>query len=957
MFLLLIAVVASADDRQQAFAAEGTPNVVLIFVDDLGYGDVGCYGATKVKTPNIDRLAKEGRRFTDAHSASAVCTPSRYAMLTGEYPFRQGSNGVWGPQSNSVGFIIDPDKLTLGDVFKTAGYQTACIGKWHLGFGGTPCDWNGPLRPGPLEVGFDYYFGIPLVNSGPPYVYVENDRIVGWDPSDPIVENRRSPSPTPQFPEKSPNKYAGAVAAHKLYDDEKNGTLLTERAVEWIKANHEQPFFLYFSTPNIHHPFTPAPRFHGTSEAGRYGDFIHELDWMVGELLKTLDELKLADDTVVLFTSDNGGMFNDGGKEAWKAGHHINGDLLGFKFGAWEGGHRVPFIVRWPGRVAAGTTSDQLICNVDLLATFAGLFDQPLQPTDAVDSFDIRDAITGEADEPIRESLVLAPRREKNLALRAGRWMYISSQGDGGFGNDRGGPRAVALSGRPNSDITPNGRIRKDAPKAQLYDLEADPAQTTNVLREHPEQAQKMRERLQEIRRSSATRPVSTTKRSEANHNEQPPNFVVIFADDLGYGDISCYGENGVETPHLDALAAEGFRSTDFFVPANVCSPSRASLLTGRYPMRCGVPVARNEGVPKYRNYGLASEEITVPELLEPAGYRSLMVGKWHLGMEVEGSHPLDAGFDEHLGIPSNYSPGRGPNHNTLYRGRKVEKRDVPCEALTKRYTDEVVAFIERQKDRPFFIYVSHHIVHTPLRPSRDFVGISNRGKYGDFIRELDHSTGRIMQALQDAGVDDNTLVVFTSDNGPTRTGLTGGLNGGKYCTMEGGHRVPGIFRWPGVIPPGQVSDVTLTSMDLLPLFCHLAGVDVPTDRTIDGHNILPILIGDQSKSPHELLYYYNGTNLQAVREGDWKLHLPRTVSDQPFWSKRGRGKGFITLEEPALFNLKSDPGERRNVADRHPDVVARLQDRAEAIRAELGDVRVQGTDQREIPLTDPQER
>lgn len=440
---------------------------------------------------------------------------------------------------------------------------------------------------------------------------------------------------------------------------------------------------------------------------------------------------------------------------------------------------------------------------------------------------------------------------------------------------------------------------------------------------------------------------------------DRRPNFVVIFADDLGYGDISCYGPTGVKTPHLDALADRGFRSEDFFVPANVCSPSRAALLTGRYPMRCGMPVARNENVAKYSRYGLMSDEQTIPELLRPAGYRSLMVGKWHLGMEVDGCHPLDAGFDEHLGIPSNYEPRRGPNHDTLYRGRKIEKKKVRCQDLTRLYTDEVVQFIRREKDSPFFIYVSHHIVHSPLLPSKDFVGSSKKGKYGDFIKELDHSTGRILKAVHDAGLDENTLVVFTSDNGPTRAGSSGGLAGGKYGTMEGGHRVPGIFCWPGMIPAKQVSSTTLTSMDLLPLFCSLAGVDLPQNRKLDGQNILPILQGKVSDSPHKLLYYYNGTNLQAVREGHWKLHLPRTPNDQPFWSKdpRHKFKGFVKLDRLRLYDLSNDLGETTDVADRHPDIVARLMQQAEAARAELGDVRVTGHDQKEILLTDPQER
>ena len=441
---------------------------------------------------------------------------------------------------------------------------------------------------------------------------------------------------------------------------------------------------------------------------------------------------------------------------------------------------------------------------------------------------------------------------------------------------------------------------------------------------------------------------------------QNPPNIIVIFADDLGYGDIGCYGAEGIKTPELDALAAGGFRSTDFFVPANVCSPSRAALLTGRYPMRNGYPIATKPQFPKYENYGFAPEELTIPELLKPAGYRSLMVGKWHLGMNVEGSHPLDAGFNEWLGIPRNYdSKGEGDN-NTLYHNRAVEAENVECEILTRRYTDKVISFIEEQKDEPFFVYVSHHIVHNPLLPSEQFKGSSEKGSYGDFIQELDYSTGRIMDALRENQLEENTLVIFTSDNGPTYKGSAGGLSGGKYCTMEGGHRVPGIFYWPGHIPAGQTSNTLLTSMDLFPLIGDLAGVDLPKDRKIDGRNIIDILKGNSGESPHEYTYYYNGTNLQAIRKGLWKLHLPRTVDDQPFWSKKGHpkvDKGFITLDEYVLFNLEDDPGEETNVADQHPEVVAMLKEQAKVIRAELGDVHVIGSDQRVPDLEEPQER
>jgi arylsulfatase A-like enzyme len=373
---------------------------------------------------------------------------------------------------------------------KDAGYATACIGKWHLGFGRQAPDWNGELKPGPLELGFDYYFGVPVVNSHPPFVYVENHRVVGLVPDDPFVFRRKAK--TRSFPEKmGMDQIGGADAAHALYDDEMVGTTLTQKAVDWIKARGKNPFFLYLATTNIHHPFTPHPRFNGTSGCGRYGDFIHELDWIVGEIMKTIREQGVADDTLVIFTSDNGGMFNIGGQDAWDAGHRLNGVLLGFKFGAWEGGHRVPFIARWPGRIEAGSTSDQLISNVDMIATLAALTGGALRPGQGRDSVNILPALTGSPEAPLRDHLVLAPSRFTHLSVRRGKWMYIGAQGSGGFtgakrgGHAFGGPAAISYAGYTNSDIE-NGRIKPDAPPAQLYDLESDLKQTRNLYREHP---------------------------------------------------------------------------------------------------------------------------------------------------------------------------------------------------------------------------------------------------------------------------------------------------------------------------------------------------------------------------------------------------------------------------------------------------------------------------------------
>ncbi|MGJ8639203.1 MAG: sulfatase-like hydrolase/transferase [Opitutaceae bacterium] len=492
------------------------PNVVLIFADDLGYGDLGCYGATKLQTPNIDQLAAEGIKFTDAHSASAVCTPSRYGLLTGQYPLRAANGkGIWGPAPVEEPLMIDTEMLTIADIFKESGYDTAVIGKWHLGFKSGKNDWQEPLSPGPQDLGFDYYFGMPIVNSAPPYVYVENDRIVGSDPADPLVylgRNAKGATPITPIPkeaaQRTENKFGGAVEAHKRFNDYEVGTTLTEKATDWIESRarsatstgsgqagsgqEAKPFFLYFSTTNVHHPFTPAKQFQGTSQAGPYGDFVHELDWIVGEVRKSLEATGVADNTLIIFTSDNGGMFNLGGRRAAELGHKINGNLLGSKFGIWEGGHRVPFIAWWPGQIEAGAVSDQLFNSVDLMATFAAVTGRELAADEQQDSINMLPALTGNPTEALRTEMVMTPNKPTHTAIRKGKWMFIPAQNDGGFRGSKphqhawGGPAVTKLVNTPNSDIA-KGRIKKNAPKAQLYDLEADRNQTKNVYNEYPE--------------------------------------------------------------------------------------------------------------------------------------------------------------------------------------------------------------------------------------------------------------------------------------------------------------------------------------------------------------------------------------------------------------------------------------------------------------------------------------
>lgn len=487
---------------------ETLPNIILINADDLGYGDLSCYGATKIHTPNIDKLAKEGMRFTDAHSAAAVCTPSRYALLTGQYPCKAvGGEGIWKPLRRDSPLIIDTLQTTVASVLKRQGYETAGIGKWHLGWGSKdPTDWNKPLVPGPLQLGFDYYFGVPLVNSGPPYVYVENDTVVGLEPDDPMILGGTPVSKTQIYPHKVENPYSGGTKAHELYKDDEIATTLAGKSVDWMRKKRDKPFFLYLATTNIHHPFTPAARFKGTSEAGIYGDFVHELDWIVGEVVKTVEAMGLTENTLIIVTSDNGGMLNMEGQNAWKKGHRLNGELLGFKFDSWEGGHRVPFIAKWPGKIRAGSKSDALICNVDFLATFADILHLKLKPEDIKDSFSFLSSLLESKEKKVRDELLLSPNAPSNLALRQGKWLYIDAQGGGGFRNPKvgennfGGPPAHVFTKQINSDIE-QGKYKKDAPPAQLYDLEADIAQTNNLYNQYPQIVAKMKARLREFKK------------------------------------------------------------------------------------------------------------------------------------------------------------------------------------------------------------------------------------------------------------------------------------------------------------------------------------------------------------------------------------------------------------------------------------------------------------------------
>lgn len=475
-----------------AVAAE-KPNIVIIYGDDVGYADVGAYGAKLIPTPNIDRLAAEGLVFTDGHCSAATCTPSRFSMLTGIHGFRHNVR-VLAPNAP---LKITPDMFTLPQLFKRAGYHTAVIGKWHLGLGDgkTPIDWNGDVKPGPIEVGFDYSFLLPYTNDRVPCVYVENHRVVNLDPNDPLFVGKKPDGvESTEYPDGKEDRdamtYYQSSHGHDnsvingigrigyqwggksaLWNDESMADEFVKQAKKYIATrSKDQPFFLYFSSQDIHVPRAPNPRFHGKSKLTYRGDAMVELDWCTGEVLNALDEHGFTESTLVIFSSDNGPVYDDGYKDGTTVltsteevdrGHDGSGPYRGGKYQIYEGGTRVPLIVKWPGRVKPGKSS-AVVNQIDFIASFAALLDIELQDDQAIDSRNILPALLGQTE----QGLPYMIEEARGLALRRGQWKYVRGRGK-----------------QPG----------------QLYNLKTDIGEQNNVAAEHPDVVDEMDELLQKL--------------------------------------------------------------------------------------------------------------------------------------------------------------------------------------------------------------------------------------------------------------------------------------------------------------------------------------------------------------------------------------------------------------------------------------------------------------------------
>lgn len=969
--------------------AQEKPNIIYILADDMGYGDVGVYNpASKISTPNIDRLAGQGIRFTDAHSPSSVCTPTRYAIMTGTYPWR--SRLPVGVLRGYGRALIAQGDFTVSGFLQQQGYHTAVIGKWHLGLDwaikedyqamiepGSPLmnahgmisdmdpayiDFSKPPTSGPRSLGFDHAFVLPASLDMEPYCFLEQDTLTEI----PIAHtpgNDLNTGYTGAF------WRAGKLAPSFRFDQVLPN--LTDKAVQLIeqRAQHHEPFFLYLPLPAPHTPWLPTDTFQGTSGAGVYGDFVQQVDDAVGRILNTVDHLGLSKNTLIVFTSDNGPYWRPAFSERF--GHQATGIYRGMKGDAWDGGHRVPFIVRWPAVVKPGSVSEALTSLTNLPATCAEILQTPLTEGSAPDSYSILPVLRGVSDTVPEQPAVVHQSSLGYLAIRKGPWKLIEGLGSGGFSE-------------PQQE-----QPQDNGPTGQLYHLTNDPAETMNRYDDFPDTVSTLRQSLMDIK--------------AGNQSPARPNIVVILADDMGYSDIGCYGGE-INTPALDKLAENGLRFTSFY-NAGRCCPTRASLLTGQYPHDAGmghmVSYADEPIVPGPYQGFLHTDQPTLAEVLRAAGYGTYMAGKWHVG-ERQQHWPRKRGFDRYFGLIS----GASSYYEIVEEKRKrvMVRDDEPWQPpadgfyMTDALTDSALAFINQHdadrptNEKPFFLYLAYTAPHWPLHAPEAVVAkyetlylqgwdairesrfermksmglINNRytlndrpetipawdtvtnkrqwarkmAVYAAMVEIMDDNIGRVVRQLEERNMLDNTLIVFLSDNGAcAETVGRRGLNDttkrigerGSYTAYgpewanvsntpfrkykkfmhEGGIITPSIWHWPqGPVNRGGTSDGIGHVMDLMPTFLELSGASPSSVPALPGMSLVPQLKDRGAGSASRTLAWEHEGN-RAVRSGDWKL-----VKDQED-------------DSWALYNLKTDPTELRDLSRLYPEKAAALMESA----------------------------
>jgi arylsulfatase A-like enzyme len=850
------------------------PNIIILFADDLGYGDLGCYGHPSIRTPNLDRMAAEGMRFTDFYSAAEVCTPSRAALLTGRYPVRNGMcherYRVLRP--NSTGGLPH-DELTLPELLKTQGYHTACIGKWHLGVFSID-----PLHH-PARHGFDFYFGLPHSNDMDPA------------PGAPHGAPRRLDQDPAWW---NAPLYRNEALIERPADQSSLTRRYTQEAVRFIRDSRRQPFFLYVPYSFPHVPLFASENFHGKSPRGLYGDVVEELDWSVGEILKALRDSRLDRETLVIFTSDNGPWLTQG-----LAGGSA-GLLREGKGSTWEGGMRVPAIMRWPGRIPAGVVSRELACAMDLFTTSLQLAGAETPADRPIDGMDLSPVLFGTGPSP-----------------RASFFYYR-------------GPRLFAARLGPHkAHFMTRSAYGSDPPEEHepplLFDLGVDPGESVNIAREQPLIAAEIRA-LADRHKATVTpamsqlevaREKTTPRTALPQAPASRPNVLFLLADDQRADTIGAWGNPHIQTPHLDRLVAEGFSFRGNYCfggnSGAVCVPSRAMLMSGRTWFRI--------------DHQLEGARI-LPEVLRENGYVTFATGKWHNGPPsflrgfTMARAVMFGGMADHTKVPV----------RDLRKDGTLGETYTAPKFSSETFADAAIEFLEQhQGPEPFFAYVAFTASHDPRNPPADAVKPYRARKpplpenflpqhpfdngqlvlrdenlapwprseeivrdqlaeYYGLITHLDGQVGRILAALERSPAATNTLVIYAADHG-----LAMGSHGllGKQNVYEHSMRCPLIIAGPG-IPSGRSTTAFTYLFDLMPTLLRMTGAPPPDG--LDGLDLRPLWTGEKARLRDSVFLPYINL-MRAVRDERWKLIC------------------YPPVNHVQLFDLKSDPHERHNLA------------------------------------------
>ena len=996
--VLLLALASSTSLHARA----SKPNIVIILADDMGYGDVRALNpSSELPTPNLDRLAGQGMTFTDSHSPSAVCTPTRYGLLTGRYCWRTRlKTGVLGGYSPP---LIARSRATIASMLGANGYHTGAVGKWHLGmnmplkkkdarrtaWAGDPgIDFGGVIQDSPVHRGFDSYFGVSASLDMAPYVFIRNDRFTKL----PTLQQKAVRFP--HFIRHGPR--ADDFIVDEVLDR------LAEEAASFIgtAAKGDRPFFLYMPLTAPHKPTQPHRRFKGTTKLGEYGDFVAQVDWTVGHVLEALDEAKVSDDTLVVFTSDNGSYMyryddpdrkdhvDDSRVQGYRAGNHRpNGPFRGTKADVWEAGHHVPFFVRWPGHVKAGSKCDEPICHTDLFATCAQIVGQRLGPDVAEDSCSLVDMLEGR--DARRGAPVINHSIGGMFAIRDGKWKLVAGNGSGGREKPRGKPFAKPF---------------------QLFDLATDVGERTDVAAAHPDIVQRLTRSLTSIRNSgrSVSREPAPKKRTASGKGKRP-NIVFIFTDDHAPHAIGAYG--GIlkkinPTPNIDRLAGQGMLFRNSFCTNSICGPSRAVIQTGKHSHLNGFMHNGNR---------FDGSQQTFPKLLRKVGYETAMLGKWHLKSRPQG-------FDFWRVLP-----GQGDYYNPDFLTPDGRKRiDGYCTDLV---TDMAIEWMKtgRDESKPFLLMCQHKAPHRTWMPperhltlyddvtlpepatlfdrhednasparhqemeidrhmnlvfdlkvdpdesfdpkagkSVDRSGFRNLGKmtkkqraswdaaYGpknralreadlggkelvrwkyqrymkDYlrcIRGVDDSVGRIMGHLEDSGLAENTILIYSSDQG-FYLGDHGWYD--KRWMYEESLLMPLIVRWPGVTKPGSENLRLVQNLDYAETFLEIAGAQIPAD--MQGRSLVPLLRGEQPDDWRKSIYYhyheFPSVHMVARHYG--------------IRTERYKLIRFYQFDEWELYDLQKDPDELDNLHGKpeYGEITRRLEVDLEKLRKHYGD-------------------